>query len=83
MGNLVVISFVARNQGFGNIKVVAETPYGSAVHMAVREGVDVAAGDPLGDEISAALADRLLQQRWLPGAAGLLVVHQFVRNDPR
>lgn len=37
VGNLVVISFVARNQGFGNIKVVAETPYGSAVHMAVRE----------------------------------------------
>jgi len=36
IGNLIVISYVARNQGFGNIKVVGETPYSSTIHMAVR-----------------------------------------------
>lgn len=36
IGNLVVISYVARNQGIGNLKIVGETPYHSSVYMAVR-----------------------------------------------
>jgi signal transduction histidine kinase len=37
IGNLAVINYVARNLGVGNIKIVDETPYGSSVHMAIRD----------------------------------------------
>jgi len=36
IGNLVVVSYVARNQGYGNIKLAGETPFNAYAHMAVR-----------------------------------------------
>ncbi|MCX4188013.1 ATP-binding protein [Methylophaga sp. OBS4] len=39
IGNLVIINYVARNLGFGNIKVIDETPYGSSIHMAVSDNL--------------------------------------------
>jgi len=36
IGNSVIVSHVARDQGFGNIKIVGNTPYQSSIHMAVR-----------------------------------------------
>jgi diguanylate cyclase (GGDEF)-like protein/PAS domain S-box-containing protein len=36
IGNLIIVSHVARDQGFGNIKVVGTTPYAASFHMAVR-----------------------------------------------
>jgi diguanylate cyclase (GGDEF)-like protein/PAS domain S-box-containing protein len=36
IGNSVIVSHVARDQGFGNIKIVGNTPYESSIHMAVR-----------------------------------------------
>ncbi len=37
MGNLVVINYVARNLGFANVKIAAETPYGANLYMAARD----------------------------------------------
>ncbi|GEM_PF-2299517 len=37
MGNLVVINYVARNLGFANVKIVADTPYGADLYMAARD----------------------------------------------
>lgn len=36
VGNLLIVSFVARNQGFGNIKLAGNTPYSASITMAVR-----------------------------------------------
>lgn len=36
IGNLTIVTHVARNQGFGNIKAVGGTPYSASIHMAVR-----------------------------------------------
>ncbi|HSI95721.1 MAG: transporter substrate-binding domain-containing protein, partial [Methylophilaceae bacterium] len=36
VGNLLIVTHVARDQGFGNIKVVGSTPYTASIHMAVR-----------------------------------------------
>ena len=36
IGNLVIVSYVARNQGFGNIRAVGNTPYKASTYMAVR-----------------------------------------------
>jgi signal transduction histidine kinase len=37
IGNLVVINYVARNLGIGNVKIAADTPYGANLYMAVRD----------------------------------------------
>ncbi len=37
MGNLVVINYVARNLGFANVKIAADTPYGANLYMAARD----------------------------------------------
>jgi signal transduction histidine kinase len=37
IGNLAVITYVAKNLGIGDLKIVDETPYGSEIHMAVRD----------------------------------------------
>ncbi|HSI23492.1 MAG TPA: EAL domain-containing protein [Methylophilaceae bacterium] len=36
VGNLLIVTHVARDQGFGNIKVVGSTPYEASIYMAVR-----------------------------------------------
>ena len=36
IGNLLIVTHVARDQGYGNIKMVGSTPYGAVFHMAVR-----------------------------------------------
>ena len=36
VGNLLIVSHVARDQGFGNIKAVGHTPYEAPIYMAVR-----------------------------------------------
>ena len=36
IGNLLIVTHVARDQGFGNIKMVGSTPYSASFHMAVR-----------------------------------------------
>lgn len=36
VGNSVIVNYVARNQGFANIRAAAETPYKSEIYMAVR-----------------------------------------------
>lgn len=37
IGNLVVINYVARDLGIGNVKIVADTPYGAKLYMAVKD----------------------------------------------
>jgi signal transduction histidine kinase len=37
IGNLAVITYVAKNLGIGDLKIVDETPYGSEIHMAVKD----------------------------------------------
>lgn len=37
IGNLVVINYVARNLGFANVKIAADTPYGTNLYMAVKD----------------------------------------------
>ncbi|MTI64802.1 ATP-binding protein [Methylophaga sp.] len=41
MGNLVVINYVARNLGFGNVKIAADTPYGAKLYMAVKDDMPI------------------------------------------
>jgi diguanylate cyclase (GGDEF)-like protein/PAS domain S-box-containing protein len=36
VGNLIIVSHVARDQGLGNIKMAGSTPYSASFHMAVR-----------------------------------------------
>lgn len=36
VGNAVIVNYVARNQGFANIRAATETPYKSEIYMAVR-----------------------------------------------
>jgi diguanylate cyclase (GGDEF)-like protein/PAS domain S-box-containing protein len=36
VGNLLIVTHVARDQGFGNIKAVGHTPYNAPIYMAVR-----------------------------------------------
>ncbi len=36
VGNAVIVNYVARNQGFADIRAAAETPYSSEIYMAVR-----------------------------------------------
>lgn len=39
IGNLVVINYVARNLGFANVKIAADTPYGTNLYMAVKDSM--------------------------------------------
>jgi signal transduction histidine kinase len=36
IGNLMVISYVAKNLGIGNVKIAADTPYQGGVYMGIR-----------------------------------------------
>jgi diguanylate cyclase (GGDEF)-like protein/PAS domain S-box-containing protein len=36
IGNFIIVTHVARSQGFGNIKMAGTTPYTASLHMAVR-----------------------------------------------
>ena len=44
IGNSVIVSYNAKNEGFANISLAAETPYKANIYMAVRDGNPILKG---------------------------------------
>ena len=69
VGNLMVVSYVSRMNGIGNIRIAGETPYSSKLHFAVRQDWPMLATlmqkalDAISEEERAKIA-----QNWLSAA---------------